>query len=96
MLHRCGNESYLLVQDVAARLSCHELRVVEWLAPLECDSDEGTYPELEFRFDATNHPLHGLATLVTRAERATLNIYNGDFSGLTMTGLFFFIVWPHQ
>jgi hypothetical protein len=53
------------------------------IAPMECDSDEGIYPELEFRFDATNYPLYGPATLIPRIEAATVNIFDGNFAGLT-------------
>lgn len=34
--------------------------------PAPCDDAEGIYPEVEFRFDETNHPLKGLATIYSR------------------------------
>ncbi|KAF9769654.1 hypothetical protein IL306_012909 [Fusarium sp. DS 682] len=49
---------------------------------LACDDDEGIYPALEFRFDEAHHPLNGLATLISRVEGATVNIYTiGEVSG---------------
>lgn len=53
------------------------------IKPMECDSDKGIYPELEFRFDATNHPLYAPATLISRIEGAAVNIFVGNFAGLT-------------
>ncbi|KAF4333489.1 hypothetical protein FBEOM_12697 [Fusarium beomiforme] len=44
--------------------------------PLDCDDDEGIYPAVEFRFDETQHPLNGLATLISRIDGATVSIYN--------------------
>ncbi|KAF5566726.1 hypothetical protein FPHYL_3667 [Fusarium phyllophilum] len=34
--------------------------------PTPCDDAEGICPEVEFRFDETNHPLKGLATIYSR------------------------------
>ncbi|KAF5659017.1 hypothetical protein FHETE_9645 [Fusarium heterosporum] len=48
--------------------------------PLDCDDDEGIYPAVEFRFDEANHPLNGLATLISRVDGATVSIYNCEAS----------------
>ncbi|KAF5703648.1 hypothetical protein FMUND_12902 [Fusarium mundagurra] len=50
------------------------------LYPLDCDDDEGIYPAVEFRFDEANHPLNGLATLISRVDDATVPIYNCEAS----------------
>ncbi|KAM0243900.1 hypothetical protein ACHAP5_006757 [Fusarium lateritium] len=61
------------------------------ISAMDCDSSEGIYPELEFRFDEKNHPLNGPAKLISRMDGATVSIYcygdgNGEFSaGLTTT-----------
>lgn len=60
---------------------------------LDCDDEEGIYPALEFRFDETSHSLNGLATLISRVEGATVNMYTigqntgepGNGTGLTTT-----------
>ncbi|KAG5794295.1 hypothetical protein H9Q69_006647 [Fusarium xylarioides] len=36
------------------------------LYPAPCDDAEGIYPEVEFRFDETAHPLKGFATIYSR------------------------------
>ncbi|KAF5555734.1 hypothetical protein FMEXI_1421 [Fusarium mexicanum] len=52
--------------------------------PAACDDAEGIYPEVEFRFDETDHPLKGLATIYSRAGGLPLLVYQTDGrSGLT-------------
>ncbi|KAF5583940.1 uncharacterized protein FSUBG_12947 [Fusarium subglutinans] len=46
--------------------------------PEACDDAEGIYPEVEFRFGETNHPLKGLATIHSRAGGFPLLVYNID------------------
>ncbi|KAF5981995.1 hypothetical protein FBULB1_4497 [Fusarium bulbicola] len=43
--------------------------------PAACDDAEGIYPEVEFRFDETDHPLKGLATIYSRAGGLPLLMY---------------------
>ncbi|KAF5640826.1 hypothetical protein F52700_3538 [Fusarium sp. NRRL 52700] len=52
--------------------------------PAACDDAEGIYPEVEFRFDETNHPLNGLATIYSRAGGLPLLLYStAGRNGLT-------------
>jgi hypothetical protein len=44
--------------------------------PAACDDAEGIYPEVEFRFDETGHPLKGPAIIYSRAGGAPLLMYN--------------------
>ncbi|KAF5249559.1 hypothetical protein FANTH_5152 [Fusarium anthophilum] len=54
--------------------------------PAACDDAEGIYPEVEFRFDETDHPLKGLATIYSRAGGLPLLMYNAEGrKGLTTT-----------
>ncbi|KAJ4129101.1 hypothetical protein NW768_007632 [Fusarium equiseti] len=56
--------------------------------PAECDDAEGIYPAVEFRFDETNHPLYGPATIYSRVGGLPLSTYvvsPGPRCGLTTT-----------
>ncbi|SCV25183.1 uncharacterized protein FFB14_00076 [Fusarium fujikuroi] len=56
------------------------------LYPAPCDDAEGIYPEVEFRFDETAHPLYGLATIYSRDGDLPLQAYNIEGRmGLTTT-----------
>ncbi|KAF5633113.1 uncharacterized protein FTJAE_7292 [Fusarium tjaetaba] len=61
-------------------------RLVFDVYPAACDEAEGIYPEVEFRFDETDHPLKGLATIYSRAGGLPLLMYNVEGrQGLTTT-----------
>ncbi|KAI7767099.1 hypothetical protein LZL87_012385 [Fusarium oxysporum] len=54
--------------------------------PAPCDDAEGIYPEVEFRFDETDHPLKGLATIYSRDGGLPLLAYDIEGRmGLTTT-----------
>ncbi|KAF4956892.1 hypothetical protein FGADI_3495 [Fusarium gaditjirri] len=54
--------------------------------PAPCDDAEGIYPEVEFRFGETDHPLKGLATIYSRDASLPLLVYNIEGRmGLTTT-----------
>ncbi|KAF5689708.1 hypothetical protein FCIRC_1269 [Fusarium circinatum] len=56
------------------------------LYPTPCDDAEGIYPEVEFRFDETAHPLKGFATVYSRDGDLPLMTYNIEGRmGLTTT-----------
>ncbi|TVY78959.1 hypothetical protein Focb16_v008273 [Fusarium oxysporum f. sp. cubense] len=54
--------------------------------PTPCDDAEGIYPEVEFKFDETDHPLKGLATIYSRDGDLPLLTYSIEGRmGLTTT-----------
>ncbi|RGP80781.1 hypothetical protein FLONG3_1122 [Fusarium longipes] len=55
--------------------------------PIACDDNEGLYPELEFRFSESNHPLNGLTSLVSRMGGEPVYIYSTGNSQPNGTGL---------
>lgn len=55
--------------------------------PILCDDSEGIYPELEFRFNESNHPLYGLTNLISRMNGDSVFVYTINNGGPNGTGL---------
>jgi hypothetical protein len=56
--------------------------------PILCDDSEGIYPELEFRFNESYHPLYGLTSLIPRMNGDSVFVYtisNGGPNGTSLT-----------